>query len=707
MQRRWTWKWNHSLLTLILAVSGWLNLYALNKEGYGNEYYAAAIRSMLESWHNFFFNAFDPGGFITIDKPPFDFWLQAASAWIFGFHGWALFLPQALAGVASVFVIYHLVCRVFGKAAGLIAAAVLACTPIAVAVQRTNQVDGLLVLLMLMASWCLQKSIETNRLRWLIAVGCIEGIAFNTKMMEAYLILPAIYLTYALVHHVAWRSKLVNLIAMTVVLGVVSFSWATVVQLTPANERPYVGSTTDNNEFTLIFGYNGVNRLTGDMSVGASPSGLLGHEFVESRGQGFPDMPGFQSTQSNVKSRQGGEFGAPPNGQTANYPYAFRHFEGTSGDGGTIPPGVSNGHFGGGGMFDTGRAGILRLFQLQLGPQIGWLLPVACLSLLPLLRNIRWRKTLTKRQLGTVFWTGWLIPVGAFFSIAGFFHQYYLITLAPAIAALTGAGLVRMWNDLWSNSAWRFYLPGVFLIAFGYECFLVWHYPAIRTVLIALAVLLGFCAVLLALLRRRSRSARMIGAVMGLLALLVIPGYWAATPILYGVNGQMPAAGPANASQSRLGTNLGSSMNDNVSQDSALIKYLEAHYRPSKGSFLVATLSAGDAEPIIIATGLPVMAMGGFSGQDGAMTVSKLETLVEEGKVKYFLLAGMGGGMGGQAKLTAWITAHCKLVPQSAWGGSNALQADASGSRSSAFGFGFHGMGGGTSLYEYDASTKS
>ncbi len=755
-KRRWTW--DRGVLALIAAAALFLNLYALSKEGYANEYYAAAVRSMLESWHNFFFASFDPGGFITIDKPPLDFWIQAAFAYVFGFHGWALILPQALADVGSVLLMFTLVKRHFGSVAGLIAAAAMALTPIAVAVSRTNQVDGLLVFLMLLATWFLFRGIETNKLRHLIGVAVMEGLAFNTKMMEAYLILPAIYVGYFVGAKLPWRKKLAYLGVMTVILGAISFSWVTAVQLTPASDRPYVGSTTDNNEFTLIFGYNGVNRLTGNMAVG-------GHNFRMEFGQ-FPGMgeftrpvgggtSGFPGAGASGGTGSGGGPGAGASGgtgsgggpgagasggtglnggpggfgsgagaggfgrgSTGGFPGAgqggppssplgrgeFHQSFGMGGFGDRLGGGGFNrGGFGGGGMFDTGTRGVLRLFQAQLGPQIGWLLPIACLSLVPLFRNVRWkrRRDLTDRERAAVFWTAWLIPVGAFFSVAGFFHQYYLITLAPAIAALVGAGLTTMWRDFRDGGRFKWYLVGVTLLDLVYECLMVRSYPTVRAALIALTAGLAVLSAVLLFVPRLSGRWRRAGAVLGLLSLLAVPGYWSITPALYGVNGTMPAAGPAGSSSAGMGAAGRTGENDNIAQYEKLIRYLVAHYRPSQGSFLVATLNAQPAEPIIIATGLPVMAMGGFSGSDGAMTVAKLQKLCEEGKVKYFLIDGGGFGGRGNSQIVSWIEKHCKLIPSSAWGGTSSSAA----SQRAAFG-GFGGMGG-LELYEYTGSTQS
>ncbi|WP_067922487.1 ArnT family glycosyltransferase, partial [Alicyclobacillus shizuokensis] len=458
------WRLHHLILAAILALSAFLNLYGLNQEGYGNEYYAAAVKSMLMNWHNFFFNSFDPNGFITIDKPPVDFWIQALFAWVFGFHGWALMLPQALAGIGSVALLYHLVRRVFGVAAGLIAALVMALTPIAVAVQRTNQVDGLLVFVMLLAAWCLFRALETRRLRWLMGVAVFIGLGFNIKMMEAYLMLPAVYLTYLLARRIRWRRKLLQLAAMTGVLAAVSFSWAVAVDATPASERPYVGSTQTNNEMELIFGYNGLERLTGQMH-GASGANSAPMQAASS-------SSGSAGTVSSAREQAGAGTSPWRTGGTGGQATAERS-------------GWLRGGMGGGGMFNTGRPGPLRLFQSELGGQIGWLLPIALVSLVALLRRVRWRRPLSRREQHAVFWAAWLLPMAVFFSIAGFFHQYYLITMAPGIAALTGAGFAQMWRDARANSRWRWVIPAAALVDFVYQVTLVLPYPQVRVPLIA------------------------------------------------------------------------------------------------------------------------------------------------------------------------------------------------------------------------------
>src|SRR3954447_15249659 len=197
-----TVSWHVPALIAVLSLSAFLNLFHLTNEGFGISYYAAAVKNMLSSWHNFFFVSFD-AGFVSVDKPPLGLWLQAASAYLFGFHGPSLMLPQAIAGVLCVAVLYHLVQRAFGTVAGLLAALVLALTPISVATSRNNTMDMLLVLMVLLAAWAFihaAKSGSSRRrsLGWLVVGALLVGLGFNIKMLEAFLVLPAFYLLYFL-----------------------------------------------------------------------------------------------------------------------------------------------------------------------------------------------------------------------------------------------------------------------------------------------------------------------------------------------------------------------------------------------------------------------------------------------------------------------------------------------------------------------------
>jgi 4-amino-4-deoxy-L-arabinose transferase-like glycosyltransferase len=224
---------------------------------------------MLDSWHNFFYVSYD-AGFVSVDKPPVGFWIQVASASLFGFHGWSILLPQALAGVLSVALLYHLVNRSFGAVAGLLAALALALTPISVATSRHNNLEGLLVLTVLLAAWAFILAVETGRLSWLLVGALVVGVGFDIKMLEAFLVLPALYLLYLVAAPVGWRRRMTHLGLATVVIVAASLPWVAAVDLTPADQRPYVGSSSFNTVTDLIVGWNGVERVVGnDKGVGA------------------------------------------------------------------------------------------------------------------------------------------------------------------------------------------------------------------------------------------------------------------------------------------------------------------------------------------------------------------------------------------------------------------------------------------------------
>src|SRR5947199_6165842 len=253
--------WHKLALGGIMLISIFMNFFQLGQNGFGNLYYAAGIKSMLDNWHNFFFVSYDPGGFVTIDKPPLGFWLQVASAKILGFTPFSVFLPQAIAGVLSVLLLYYLVRRHFGVVAGLLAALALALSPISVVTNRNITIDSTLALTLLLGAWAVLRAAETGRLRWLLLSAALVGIGFNIKMMEAYLVVPAFGVLYLLAAPKSLWTRIGHLALALLVLLTVSFSWALAVDLTPASQRPYVGSTQDNSEISLALGYNGIDRL--------------------------------------------------------------------------------------------------------------------------------------------------------------------------------------------------------------------------------------------------------------------------------------------------------------------------------------------------------------------------------------------------------------------------------------------------------------
>ncbi len=654
---------------IILLISIFMNFYQLGQNGYGNSYYAAAVKSMLDSWHTFFFVSLDPVGFVTVDKPPLGFWLQVLSAKVFGFTPFSVFFPQALAGVLSVLLLYHLVRRHFGVVAGLLAALALAVSPISVVTNRNNTIDSTLVLTMLLGAWTVMKAAETGKWRWLMLTAVLVGLGFNIKMLEAYLVVPAYGLLYLLAAPRTLKMRIAQLFVAALVMLTISLSWAVVVDLTPASQRPYVGSTQNNSEISLAFGYNGIQRLLGSF--------------------GF----GNRGTRSASTSTQP----ASTTGQPA---------QGTQGNNGGQPPQGA----GGGGMFNTGTAGPLRLFNEPLGGQIVWLLPLALLGMLALAWQSRPRLREDKQQQSLVLWGVWLLTMAIFFSVAGFFHQYYLSTLAPAICALFGIGVVVMWRD-YRRIGWHGWLLPIALLLTALEQIHIitsntawgtWLIPVIAIGCV-LAALVLFVARLLPRLRWLNTRILVPALGIGLLALMLTPAIWAATPAVKNIADDLPVAGPSQqggfgggfanggfpggrtltaaqraALEKRFANagNGGGGFGGGGSVSSALIHYLVVNQGSAK--YLVAVSSSNQADPIILATNKGVMALGGFGGSDPILTTSQLATLVANGTVRFFLLNGSdgfgGGPGGGQSSLTTWVTQHCTVVPASTSGSTSSDQ---------------------------------
>ena len=628
--------WHRLVLVVILVLSAFLNFYNLAGEGYGNPYYAAGVKNMLTSWSNFFFASFD-AGFVSIDKPPLGLWIEAASAWLFGFHGWALLLPQAIAGVLSVALIYHLVRRPFGSVAGLIAALALAVTPIVVATGRNNTADMLLVLTVLVAAWAVVRATETGRLRWLLLCAVIVGVGFNIKMMQAFLVLPAFYLLYLVAAPVPRLRRFVHLGLATVVLVAVSLSWGVVVDLTPPTERPYVGSSQHNSALELASGYNGLSRLVG-----------RGNELINPQG-------GFN-------------IGSASDGQSA---------QGPGGPGGGGPGGVG----------ENGEKGPLRLLDQQLAGQIGWLLPLAVVGLLAAGSQRRPRLPLDRKHQALVLWGMWLLTMYGFFSVAGMFHRYYLVMLAPALAALVGIGAMTLWKD-YRSPGWRGWLlpltlVGVaavqdYIILSSYEGWPLWLVPGISGLCL---VATGVLAV--ARLRKRQGETRaysklLLGAaVLGMLALLVAPAVWSSYRVFLQGSGDgggpMVAAGPRPVESGggpggpggppRGGPPPGGPGGPGGEGNAALVEYLQAN--KGDAEYLIATTDAHRASSLILNTDDKVIDLNGFEGHDPVFTADELAGLVDKGAVRFFLA---GGGPGGSdMESTRWIEDNCEQVPEEEW----------------------------------------
>jgi 4-amino-4-deoxy-L-arabinose transferase-like glycosyltransferase len=247
-------------LAALLVLAGVLNLWALSTNGWANEYYAGAVRSMAASWHAFVFGSLDVNGVMTVDKPPLALWVQALSVRAFGWSSWSVLVPQALMGVASVGLVYDLTRRRFGRAGGFVAGAVLALTPMTVAVSRHNNPDALLVLCVVGALWAVVRGLEDGRVRWMVLAGVCVGLGFETKMGAALLVVPALAVAWL---WAAPRGRVRGLLAGGLAMVVAGGAWPLLVALTPASSRPWISGTSDNSIWSLITDYNGLGRLDG------------------------------------------------------------------------------------------------------------------------------------------------------------------------------------------------------------------------------------------------------------------------------------------------------------------------------------------------------------------------------------------------------------------------------------------------------------
>ncbi|MGH3558966.1 MAG: glycosyltransferase family 39 protein, partial [Mycobacterium sp.] len=269
-------RWIRPALWTLLAATAVLYLWEWSASGYGNEFYAAAVQAGTQSWKAWLFGSLDPGNAITVDKPPAAMWVMGLSARLFGFSAWSMLLPQALMGVGSVALLYGAVRRAGGPIAGLLAGALLALTPVAALMFRYNDPDALLVLLLVAAGYCTIRALDRSSGRWLALAGIALGFAFLTKMMEAFLVVPALTLVVLVAAPGSLRTRIRNLL-IGLATTIASAGWfVALVAIWPADSRPYIGGSTDNSLLQLALAYNGVGRVLGgdgNHSFGSRPGG--------------------------------------------------------------------------------------------------------------------------------------------------------------------------------------------------------------------------------------------------------------------------------------------------------------------------------------------------------------------------------------------------------------------------------------------------
>ena len=642
----------HLAVIVPVAVSAVLNTVKLSQNGFANLFYSAGVKSMLRSWHNFVFVSFDPGGLITVDKPPLALWVQAASAKLFGFSPLSLLLPEAIAGVLAVALLYLLLARRLGMAAALGGSLALAVFPSFVAVSRDNGVDPVLILLMILACAAAIRAAETGRLRMLVCCGVMVGLAFNTKTLAAFLVVPGIALGYIACAPGSIVRRVTQLLLGGLAMLVVAFAWIAFVDLTPASKRPYVGSSTNNSELGLTFEYNGFGRVEGQAGGPGDVAVRAGAYVPASRQRAVNDAA---RAAARAASAAHPSKPLPPAPAPAPAPKTS-----TGRERNPIPFG--------------GPPRLLRLFGVGLGDQAGWILPFALFGLFGagLLALLAYRaparddvddappaeQPLGRRdpRLATLLVLGvWFLVEAAVLSLSkGIVHPYYVSAIAPGAAAMAGAGAVafvtlargprRIWG-LMLAAAGVATTVAAQIVLLHREHYLLWFIPVL---------LVGAAVGLAALLALRRLAAPAVA--LTFLLLLVAPGAYATTTWLAPVEGTFPVAGPKHdAGSGGYGVNP-----RDLAIDRALLEYVSTHGPGSRWALL--TVASDTAAPLML-LGLNAGAVGGYSGTDPALDGRGLARLVARGEARYVLLGGEYSLRGGNRATVAVLRACRELAP--------------------------------------------
>ncbi|MFF1639197.1 ArnT family glycosyltransferase [Streptomyces sp. NPDC058246] len=660
-------RWVRPAFLGLLLATAVLYLYNLSASGYANSFYSAAVQAGSQSWKAMFFGSLDSANAITVDKPPASLWPMALSVRIFGLNSWAILVPEVLMGVATVGVLYAAVRRRFSPAAGLIAGAVLALTPVAALMFRFNNPDAMLALLMTVTVYCVIRGLEDGRTKWLVWAGVAVGFAFLAKTLQAFLILPPLAVLYAVCAPVKLKKRFGQLALSAVAMVVAGGWWVAIVELWPASSRPYIGGSQNNSFLELTFGYNGLGRINGDET-------------------------------------------------------------GSVGGGG-----------GGGGTGQWGETGWNRMFNSEIGSQISWLLPAALILFVAGIVLTRKAKRTDLTRSSFLAWGGALLTTTVIFSyMAGIFHQYYTIALAPYIAALVGMGATVLWEErsrIWASLT----------LAASVTATAAWGYVLLNRTptylpwlkwLVLIGGLVGALGLIFA--ARLGRQLALAAVGVSFVAAIAGPTAYTLSTVDTGHTGSIVTAGPAGASmmggrgggggmrgggggfpgggntqngqgnpqqgggmgqpptggngggfpgagqnqqgngQSQRQGGMGGRMGEGgrgggfggLLNGASVSSEAKALLEKNAGDYTwaAAAIGAQNAASYQLSTGEPVMAIGGFNGSDPSPTLAQFQKYVTDGKIHYFISGGTGGGgMGGSSsgtssQITSWVESHFKKV---------------------------------------------
>ncbi|MGQ4429241.1 MULTISPECIES: ArnT family glycosyltransferase [unclassified Streptomyces] len=656
---RWARPALWAILLLATALYAW-NLTSIT----GNTFYDAAVYSGTKSWKAFFFGALDSGSFITVDKPPFALWVMGLSARVFGYGTWQLTLPMVAAGTGSVALLYRQVKRDFGAVAGTISALVLTLTPITVAITRDTNPDPILVLLMMLGAAALMRAVRNGKLMPLVWSAVAIGFAFNTKMMQAYVVLPAFFLVYLWATNVSLGRRIRNLAVATVALVVSSAWWMVIVDLIPASSRPYIGGSTDNTVWDLVIGYNGFGRIFGaGSSVGS-----------QGNGASFGGSSGLYRMFNEI---MGGQI-------SWLIPFAAIALVG--------------------GLVLRGRAPRTDAKRAALMLWGGWFV----LHFLTF--------SLAEGTFHPYYVTA-MAPGIAAVAGAGGVLLYRAFREGSAAVGVPPVERSRDWGRAWV-------LPAAIAAGSIWAVVLLQRVSGSGTVYTVAEIVVataGIASVLGLLVGRFTRRHRLMSfaALAAIVTLLAGPAAYSVSAATSSTNGTNPTAGPNTGggmggapsgtkgktgsapsgsgagsgkrgtppsggtapSGTTSGTESGSTsskssaesdgqsaggggMGSGTQVSSEMITYLKKHQ--DGATWLLAVSTDQTASSIILESGRPVISMGGWSGSDNAMTLAKLKSLVKSGKLHYIIISS-DGGQGTTTAITTWVKAHGTAVKSTAY----------------------------------------
>jgi 4-amino-4-deoxy-L-arabinose transferase-like glycosyltransferase len=623
----------------VLVLAAVLYVVNLTVSGYANVFYSGAAWAASQSWTAWFMGSIDPANFITVDKPPLATMVMGLSVRLFGLSSASILLPEALMGVATVALVMATVRRTFGAPASIIAGLVTALTPAAVLIFRYNNPDALLTMLFAGAAYTFTRALETDKRKWLALTGILVGMAFEAKLLQAFLVLPAFAIVYAIAGRGSWRRRVAGLTVSAVAVIAASSWWIIPMTLLPASARAYVGGATDGTALNLVLGYNGLFRILGN---------------------GIFSIVGMNS----------------PTGASTMA--------------------ASTPSF-------SGTPGILRLFNSEMGGQIGWFLPLSLVGLVAgLVARFRAPRTDLARA-AYLMWGLWLAVHAVVFSfMSGVIHPYYVVVMAPAVGALVGGGVTAMWRARDRFPAMGAVLGLSLAGSAGLAMLLLDRTPSFVPGLgvVVLAVTALMAPVLALRPSRRLAKLQVAAGGLALAMLLAGPAAYAVSTMQTAYSAGSPSAGPSAGQSTGPGgqavnggsgggqpptggpggpSNSASSGDGGAggaggpggpggsSLSTATIDYLVANQ--GTATWLVAVSDSTTASQVELTTGKAVISMGGFTGIDNAMTLEKMQSLVASGQLR-FVVAGdsagqPGGQSGGQASnsaATSWVTSACTAV---------------------------------------------